>query len=44
MKLTLQDIYETATDKTDAIILLDMWYRCAAKRRTEAIKRFYHMK
>lgn len=40
LKLTLQDIYNTAVDRTDAMISLNKWYRWAVRCRLEPVKEF----
>ena len=38
LKLALQAIYKTATDRTDAMIKLNKWYQWAVRSRIEPIK------
>lgn len=40
MKLTLQDIYATASDRIDAMQMLDKWYKWAVRCRLEPVKEF----
>jgi transposase len=40
MKLTLQDIYATASDRIVAMQMLDKWYKWAVRCRLEPVKEF----
>lgn len=40
LKLTLQDIYKSAVDKFDAMVLLEKWYKWAVRCRLPAVKEF----
>lgn len=40
IKLSLQEIYETATDRVDATIRMGKWYRWATRSRIEPVKEF----
>jgi len=40
LKLTLQDIYSTASDKIDAMIKLNKWYQWAVRCRLEPVIKF----
>jgi transposase len=40
LKLNLQDIYKTANNKVDAMIMLEKWYKWAVRCRLEPVKAF----
>lgn len=40
LKLTLQDIYATASDRIDAMVMLGKWYKWAIRCRLEPVKEF----
>ncbi len=40
LKLTLQDIYNTAVDRNDAMVSLNKWYQWATRCRLEPVKAF----